>query len=79
MKSILSIIFSILLIFLFSQEAKSCHAIPLVNTSLTVGANSVTVNASSDSPTCGCGEYWLDVEVRCVGEPFDGAPFNPGF
>ena len=79
MKTAALIFFSILLSIFSIQESKACHAIALVNTSLTVGAGSVTVNASSDSPTCGCDLYWLDVEVRCIGEPFDGAPFNPGF
>lgn len=64
---------------LFANESKACHAIALVNFSVTTNANSASVNAGSDSPTCGCEEYWLDVEVRCIGEAFDAAPFNPGF
>ncbi|MFN3917255.1 MAG: PKD domain-containing protein [Flavobacteriales bacterium] len=63
----------------FSKKAEACHAIALVNPLIQNIAGGVQVTASSDSPTCGCGAYWLDVEVRCVGEAFDAAPFNPGF
>lgn len=58
--------------FFFSYQAKACHAIALVNTSITVLGNGINCNASSDSPTCGCGNYWLDVEVQCNGCPFQG-------
>ncbi|HEY6162355.1 MAG TPA: PKD domain-containing protein [Bacteroidia bacterium] len=54
----------------FNKEAKACHAIALVNVSITVLPNGINCNASSDSPTCGCGNYWLDVEVQCNGCPW---------
>ena len=68
-------------IFAFSvKRAEACHAIALVNiTQQTPIAGGIIVNAASDSPTCGCAAYWLDVEVRCIGEAFNGAPFSPGF
>ncbi len=63
-----------------SNKATACHAIALVNfNQQTINANDIFVNAASDSPTCGCAPYWLDCEVRCLNEAFDGAPFNPGF
>ena len=62
-----------------SDQAKACHAIALVNTSLAPVAGGINANASSDSPTCGCATYWLDVEVRCLNDPFNSGPFNPGF
>lgn len=63
-----------------TQKAEACHAIALINfTQQTVNANSIFVNAASDSPTCGCDGYWLDLEVRCMNEAFDAAPFSPGF
>jgi gliding motility-associated-like protein len=79
MKTKYLFVFIVFFATLVANEAKACHAIALVNFSVTANATSATVNASSDSPTCGCDVYWLDVEVRCVGEAFDGAPFNPGF
>lgn len=60
----------------------ACHAIALVNPTSQVLANGtgLEVTASSDSPTCGCAVYWLDVEVRCnsANDPFTGGPFQPG-
>ena len=64
----------------FQEDTKACHAIALVNiTQQNVSGTQIQVTAASDSPTCGCDVYWLDVEVRCLNEPFDGAPFSPGF
>jgi gliding motility-associated-like protein len=73
-----------LFIFFFTlitigSNSFACHPLALVNYSVTSDGTSATVNASSDSPTCGCDTYWMDIEVRCMGEPFDAAPFNPGF
>lgn len=66
-------------LFLIVNEVKACHAVALVNPISNPVAGGIRVTASSDPVTCGCTEYWLDVEVRCMGEPYDGAPFNPGF
>ncbi|MDX1651190.1 MAG: PKD domain-containing protein [Brumimicrobium sp.] len=85
-----SIIFRFSVLFLFAalgismgNSAKACHALALVNPSVTVQATGIQINASSDPATCGSGcnnsAYWLDIEIRCVGEPFNPAPFNPGF
>ena len=77
----LLLLLSVFSFLLISQESKACHAIALVNYNQQTinGTTSITVNAASNSPTCGCATYWLDVEVRCLNEAFDGAPFNPGF
>jgi len=60
-----------------SEKASACHALAVINYNLTVVAGAVQVNASSTNPTCGCDVYWLDVEIRCVGEAFDAGPFDP--
>jgi hypothetical protein len=78
MKRLISLVVISLLLTAFN-EVKACHALALVNFSVTTNATSATVNAASNSATCGCDSYWMDVEVRCVGEAFDAAPFNPGF
>ena len=72
-------IFLLFIISLFSfQDTYACHALALANINQQVpGPTSIFVNAASTSPTCGCGVYWLDVEVRCMNEAFDGVPFNP--
>lgn len=77
MKLLLRLLAVIILMFAASENAKACHALAVQDFNLTVVAGAVQVDASSTSPTCGCDEYWLDVEVRCLGEPFDGAPFDP--
>ncbi len=79
-KATLICLLSALFMFAGQKKAEACHAIALVNfTQQTIGATSIFVNAASDSPTCGCDVYWLDCEVRCLNEPFDAAPFAPGF
>lgn len=73
----------LLFITLLSMESRACHALGLQNPSINVTATGVEVNADSDPATCaaGCNNsvYWMDIEIRCVGEPFNPAPFNPGF
>ncbi len=73
--------FTLVLMTVFStKEVNACHAIALVNfTQQTFSPTGITVDAASDSPTCGCAVYWLDVEVRCIGEAFNASAFAPGF
>lgn len=71
---------NLILTFLFSLmsvESYSCHALAVQNFNLTVTGTGVEVDAESTNPTCGCGDYWLDVEIRCLGEVFDAGPFDP--
>ena len=72
-------IFLLFIITLFSfQNTYACHALALTNIlQEVITPTQITVNAASTSPTCGCGVYWLDVEVRCLNEAFDGVPFDP--
>lgn len=77
-KSVLILI--LLTIVFYANDSFACHAIVPVNPTVTEVQGGINVNASSHQSTCGCSNiYWLDIEVRCVGEPFDGQPFNPGF
>lgn len=69
----------ILVLFIFAafshQAVKACHGLPLVGYSAVVGPTGVTINASSDPATCGCGPYWLEVEVTCLSTAnFTGNP-----
>ena len=77
MKKLIVNLFIIILFVFISESIHACHAMSVVNFELTVTANGVDVDADSQSPTCGCGDYWLDIEVRCIDENFDGAPFDP--
>ena len=54
------------LIFLLgTNTASACHGVGLVGFSTTVGPSSITVNGSSDPATCGCGPYYMEVELAC--------------
>lgn len=70
----LGVIFVISAVF---NDAKSCHALAVSGFTVTEVSGGVEIDANSTSPTCGCGDFWLDIEVRCLNENFDGAPFDP--
>lgn len=71
---------TISLFLLSGAESKACHAIALVNfNQQNPIPGGIQVTAASDSPTCGCTDYWLDLEVRCMNDPWNSGPFNPGF
>lgn len=61
MKKILLILF-----ILISNQVLPCHGMPLVNYNYVVGATGVTINASSNAATCGCGPYYLEAEIKCA-------------
>jgi gliding motility-associated-like protein len=80
LRKLLQSIFVLMAMIGSVEFTRACHAIALVNfTQQQMVAGGINVTAASDSPTCGCAPYWLDIEVRCLNEPFDAAPFNPGF
>lgn len=64
----------------YTQEAKACHAMALINFQIdTSDPNGIIVSAESNPATFGCTGYWMDIEVRCINEDFEGTLFNPGF
>ena len=79
MRKLLLLAFSLLLTAISVNTAQACHAIALVNPLQQSVSGGIQVTASSDSPTCGCDEYWLDIEVRCNIEPFNATAFSPGY
>ena len=69
-----------------SHDVKACHAMLIINPAFDyiTDANGnnigIEINGISNNSSFGCtGTYWMDIEVRCDGDPFDGGPFNPGF
>ena len=56
------------------KQLKACHGMPLQNYLVTVGAAGVTVTANSDASTCGCGPYWMQVEIACTAAGLTGLP-----
>lgn len=75
-KLFLKLIVATLIVFA-SNEVSACHALAVTGFNVTNVAGGIEVDANSTSPTCGCGAYWLDIEIRCLNENFDGAPFDP--
>jgi gliding motility-associated-like protein len=70
-------ILSFLLLFLFitiTKQSKACHGLALVNFSYTVGGSGLTVNGSSSDETCGCGPYWMQIEIACTAAGVTGVP-----
>jgi gliding motility-associated-like protein len=68
------LLFILLISYLAINSAKACHGLALVNYNFSVGATGVTVNGSSDGATCGCGPYWMQVELSCTAAGLSGLP-----
>ncbi len=68
------LLFILLISYLGINSAKACHGLALVNYNFSVGATGVTVNGSSDGATCGCGPYWMQVELSCTAAGLSGLP-----
>jgi gliding motility-associated-like protein len=77
MKNLLHILVCVSAFLIYSNDSLACHALAVQNFNVNVTGTGVQINASSTQPTCGCGVYWLDVEVRCMGQAFNAAPFDP--
>ena len=75
MKKSLLAICAFILVAVTAETARACHALPLLNPQAVPVPGGLQVTADSDAATCGCGEYWLDVEVVCVNQPFTAAGF----
>ena len=73
MKKILLILF-----ILISNKVLPCHGMPLVNYNYVVGATGVTINAMSNAATCGCGPYYLEVEMKCTNTLSGLVPYCTG-
>ena len=54
------------------QEANACHGLALIGYNVSNNGSSITINASSDAATCGCGPYYIEVELVC----FNAANFT---
>jgi gliding motility-associated-like protein len=66
MKSLKLTLLALVTLFAGFKELKACHGQPLVNYVVTPGPLGITINASSNAATCGCGPYWLQTELSCT-------------
>jgi gliding motility-associated-like protein len=64
----------LLMIFAGVKSANACHGVALLNIVQTNTGTSMTLNGDSDPQTCGCGPYYLEVEVTCQ-PTFAGSPY----
>jgi hypothetical protein len=72
MKKHLPLLAALLFLFMGYHEAKACHALPLLNVTVTSNTTQIIVNGSSDPATCGCGPYYMEVEVSQLINGFTG-------
>jgi gliding motility-associated-like protein len=75
MKSLKSIsLLFVFLSFFAIKKSYACHPLPLVNFNQIqyIPGTGLQIRAASDSPTCGCAAYWLDMEIRCNGDIMNG-------
>lgn len=63
-----------LLFFVGTRNAQACHGVALVNLIEANTGTSMTLDGMSDVATCGCGPYYIEVEVTCQ-LSFAGAPY----
>lgn len=54
----------------FTNSARACHGIALVNFTISNTGSALDINASSDPASCGCGPYYLEVQVNSTSFPF---------
>lgn len=64
----------VLLVFAGMKTANACHGVALVGIIQNNTGTSMTLDGSSDAATCGCGPYYLEVEVTCQ-PTFAGNPY----
>lgn len=68
---------AVVMLFAGVKSANACHGVLIGSPSGTVSASDITINGFSDAATCGCGPYWMEVEVTCDPNGFTGAPPAP--
>lgn len=68
----IAILFTVFLSVFSFQKAFACHGTSLINISVTTSPTDITINADSDPATCGCGPYFMEVEVVPSSAAFSG-------
>lgn len=57
--------FAIVMLLAGAQQANACHGVALVGLITNNTGTSMTLDGMSDAATCGCGPYYVEVEVTC--------------
>lgn len=71
--AVLVVLFSLLGV----NQAYACHGVAIVTPTGTLTPTDFVINGSSDPATCGCGPYWMEVELTCNPAGFTGTPPAP--
>jgi len=66
MKKLLQWILIPIILLLGSNRLSACHGSPLLNYVFTINATNITITANSDPATCGCGPYYMEVQLSCT-------------
>jgi gliding motility-associated-like protein len=66
-----------LMLFAGVKSANACHGVMIVSPNQQVNPSDVVITGFSDAATCGCGPYWMEVELTCNPNGFTGAPPIP--
>ena len=78
LKKVLQISLVLFNILVFNKNTEACHGLALVNYSAVVSGNSVIVNGSSNAATCGCGPYYMEIQLGCGGNFATSDGLYPG-
>ncbi len=70
----ISLISVVAVLFFNPKQSVACHATPIQAITTTTTTNSFILGGSSNAASCGCGNYFMDIEVKCLNEPFNGVP-----
>jgi hypothetical protein len=74
-KTTFSSIFLLLVLSVFPfRKAFACHGTVLTNLTFSLSATDLTIDANSDPATCGCGPYFMEVELIPSTSSFSGNP-----
>lgn len=67
----------VVMLFAGMKTANACHGVLIDSPSQTLSPTDVTINGFSNAATCGCGPYWMEVEITCDPNGFTGSPPPP--
>ena len=69
-----AVFIAVMMVFVGVKSANACHGVALLNIVQNNTGTSMTLDGNSDPATCGCGPYYVEVEVTCQ-PSFAGAPY----
>lgn len=65
-----AVMLSLLALLGSASAARACHGLTLNNLTITNSGSFIAINADSDPASCGCGPYYMEVQVNSASYPF---------